>query len=147
MSTFTNTMQPEKKVAPSARNSIFRTAAILTVIFVVATAAAIGIFLANRSTAAAENNVAVPYSNALELQYAQPWLEAQNKPVVTYSNALEMQYARPWLEAQNKSVVEYSNALEMQYARPWLDAQEKFPLNCSSSLEMFYACKYGYGLP
>ena len=53
MSTYTNTMQPEKKVALNARNSIFRNVAMLTVILAVVMTAAIGIFLANRPAVAA----------------------------------------------------------------------------------------------
>jgi hypothetical protein len=85
-------------------------------------------------------------------------LENKNNPVVSFGNALELQYARPWLEAENKPAVTYSNALELQYARPWLNKAEQFivvtnnaqgqiSLNCSSSIEMLYACKFGYGLP
>lgn len=147
MSTYTNTMQPEKKVAPNARNRRFQNVATLAALLMLVVAVAIGVFLANGSAVAAENNLAVPYSNALELQYARPWLEAQNKPAVAFSNALELQYAQPWLDAQQKPIVVYGNALELQYARPWLDAQEQLSLNCSSSIEMLYACKYGYGLP
>ena len=116
------------------------------------------VYIANRSAAAREDITAVPYSNALEMQYARPWLEAQNRPVVEYSNALELQYAQPWLDAQNKPVVRYGNALELQYAQPWLDkvehpvvvtgnTQEQLPLQCSSSMEMLYACMNGFGLP
>ena len=137
-------------------NKLFKTFSILGLALIAV--ATIPLYLANRSVVVAENNPSVPYSNALELQYARPWLEAQNKPAVEYSNALELQYARPWLEAQNKPVVVYGNALELQYAQPWLDAaqrlvavtssaQEQNPLECGSNLEMFYACKYGYGHP
>ena len=158
MNTYTNTMSPEKKVHRTAQNHLFRNTAIVTIILTLVTAAATAVYSANRPAAAAETNLAVPYSYALEMKYARPWLEAQIEPVVAYSNALEMQYAQPRLEAQNKSVVAYGNALELQYAQPWLDkanlaivvtgnAQEQIPLNCSSSMEMLYACKYGYGHP
>ena len=152
MNTYTNTMQPKKKDHQTARNPLFPNIAILTILLTLVAAAATAIFIANRSAVAAGDNRAVPYSNALEMQYARPWLEAQNKPIVEYSNALEMQYARPWLEAQNRPVVEYSNALELQYAQPWLNKAEQSiveqtPLNCSSSMEMLYACKNGFGLP
>jgi len=153
MNTYTNAMHPEKKAHRTARNPLFANIAILTVILTL-----VVVYIASRSTVAAENNLAVPYGNALEMQYARPWLEAQNKPGVTYGNALELQYARPWLEAQNKPVVTYGNALEYQYAQPWLDkadrsivvagnAEEQLRLNCSSSIEMLYACKYGYSHP
>lgn len=155
MNTYTNTMHPEKKVHQTARNRLFPNLAILTIILTLVSAAAIAVYINNRSAMAAEDNRAVPYSNALEMQYARPWLEVRNKPVVTYSNALELQYARPWLEAENRPAVTYSNALELQYAQPWLDRAEgvtgngqgQIPLNCSSSIEMLYACKFGYGLP
>jgi hypothetical protein len=158
MNTYTNAMHPEKKVHPTARKNLFTNIAIITVILGLLTVIAIVVYSADRPVVAAENNLPVTYSNALEMQYARPWLEAQNKPVVTYGNALELQYAKPWLEAQTKSVVTYGNALEMQYAQPWLDkaelaivvtgnAQGQIPLNCSSSIEMLYACKYGSSHP
>ena len=112
MNTYTNTMHPEKKIRRTAHNNLFSNIAIMTVILTLVTAAAIAVSIANRPVAAAENILAVPYSNALELQYAQPWLEAQSKPVVAYSNALELQYAQPWLDVQNKPAVSFGNALE-----------------------------------
>ena len=158
MNTYTNAMHPKKESHRTARNTLLHNTAIVTVILTLFTTVAIALYIANRPVVAAENNLAVPYSNALEMQYAQPWLEAQNKPVVTHGDALEMQYAQPWLEAQNKPIVTFGNALEFQYAQPWLDkaerpivvtgnAQGQIPVNCSSSIEMLYACKYGYGLP
>ena len=157
MNTYTNVVRPEEKADRTAHKNISHNAVIMTIVLALVTVAAIAIYTANRPVVAA-NHPAVEYGNALELQYARPWLEAQNKPAVEYGNALELQYARPWLEAQNKPVVEYGNALEMQYAQPWLDAaqrliavtgssQEQNPLDCDSSLEMLYACKYGYGRP
>jgi len=153
MNTYTNAVHPEQKAHRTTRNHLFPNIAILTVILTL-----VAVYIANRSAVAAENNLAIPYGNALEMQYARPWLEAQNKSVVTYGNALEMQYAQPWLEAQKKSVVAYGNALELQYAQPWLDKAERpiivtgiaegqIPLNCSSNMEMLYACKYGYSHP
>ena len=157
MNTYTNTMHPEKKVDPAAHNDLFPKIAILIITFMLVTALATAVYIDRQSVAAAENNLAVPYGNALEMQYARPWLEAQSKPVVAYSNALELQYARPWLQAQKQPAVVYSNALELQYAQPWLDKsarsiaahanQDQIPLRCSSSMEMLYACKYGVGLP
>ena len=158
MNTYTKTMNPKKKVQPAARNNLFPNTAILAAILTLVIAVTLGVFIANHSAMAAEDNRAVPYSNALEMQYARPWLEAENKPVVAYSNALELQYARPWLEAENKPVITYGNALELQYAQPWLDkrelsitvtrnVQEESELNCSSTIEMLYACKFGFGLP
>ena len=131
MNTYTKTMHPEKKAPQVARNHLFPNLALLTILLTLVAAAATVIFIANRPAVAAEDNRAVPYSNALELQYARPWLEAQNKPVVAYSNALELQYARPWLDKAEQSMA----------------AQKQTPLNCSSSMEMLYACKYGSGLP
>ena len=157
MNTYTNAVNPKEKIHRTARKGLFRNTAIMTIVLALVAVAVIAAYMANRPVVA-ENSPAVLYSNALEMQYARPWLEAQNKPAVEYSNALELQYARPWLEAQNKPVVVYSNALELQYAQPWLDAaqrlvavtgsaQEQNPLDCGSNLEMFYACKYGYGHP
>jgi hypothetical protein len=154
MNTHTNAMHPQKKAHRTTRNNLFHNTAIMTIILALVTAAAIAVYTANQPVVA-ENSPAVLYSNALEMQYAQSWLEAQNKPVIAYNNALELQYAQPWLKARNKSVVAYSNALEMQYAQPWLPETEltisvtgsKTPLDCYSSLETLYACKYGYGRP
>lgn len=157
MNTYTNAMQPKKQARQPVRNPQFRNTAIIAIIVALVAAAALAISTLNRPAAASENHSVVQYSNALELQYARPWLEAQNKSEVVYSNALEMQYAQPWLDAQNKSQVTYSNALEMQYAQPWLDKAQQgiavtgnaqqVPLNCSSSMEMLYACKFGFDLP
>jgi hypothetical protein len=158
MNTYTNAVQPKTEGHQTARNHLFHNTAIVAIILVLVTMVAIAVYIASQPAVASENGLAVPYSNALEMQYARPWLEAQNKPVVPYSNALEMQYAQPWLEAQNKSMVAYGNALELQYAQPWLEkaklpivvtgnAQEQLPLNCSSSMEMLYACKAEFGLP
>ena len=132
MNTYTNAMHPEKKVHRPARNNLFPTIAIITVILTLVTGAAIAIYRPNRPIAA-ENNPAVPYSNVLELQYARPWLEAQNNSVVEYGNALEMQYAQPWLDKDKLTIVVTGNT------------REQIPLNCHSNMEMLYACKYGYG--
>ena len=123
MNTYTNSMHPKKVVAQPTRNRLFQNTAGLTVALVLIVVAVTAIYLANRPVA------------------------ATNSPTVTYGNALEMQYAQPWLDAQNKSAVEYGNALEMQYAQPWLDAQQQVLINCHSSLEMLYACQNGYGRP
>ncbi len=138
MNIYTNTMNQKKAAHSPARNSQFRKAAALTAIVMLVAAVVIGAFIANRSAVAA-NTLAVPYSNALELQYAKPWLEAQNKPVVAFSNAMEMQYAQPWLEAQPKTAIAYSNALELQYARPWLEAQNRPMISYGNALELQYA--------
>ena len=155
MNTYTDTMNSKKKAHQSARNSLFSHPAILAVIVTLVIAVAVGVFIANRSAAAAEVARAVPYSNALEMQYARPWLETQNRPAPVYSNALELQYAQPWIDAQDKPAVTYSNALELQYAQPWLDKAQQLiavtgsapELNCSANMEMLYACKFGFGLP
>lgn len=135
MNTFTNAMHPKKEAHRTARNHLFQNTAIVTIILTLVTTVAIAAYIANRPVVAAENNSAVPYSNALEMQYARPWLEAQNKPVVGYGNALELKYAQPWLDKAKLPIVATGNA------------QEKIPLNCSSSIEMLYACKYGYAHP
>jgi hypothetical protein len=128
-------MHPKKGGYRTAPNQLFHNTAILTIILVLVTMIAIAIYIASRPAVAAENGLAVPYSNALELQYARPWLEAQNKPVVVYSNALELQYAQPWLDKAERLTVVTDNT------------QEQISLNCSSGMEMLHACKAGYGLP
>lgn len=135
MNTYTNSMQPKKEAQRTARNDLFHNPAIIALILTLVTMVALAIFIANRPVVAAENTKAVPYSNALEMQYAGPWLEAQKKPVVEYSNALELQYAQPWLDKAELQTAVTGNS------------QEQIPLSCSSSMEMFYACKFGYGLP
>ena len=134
MNTYTKAVQPKKEVHRTARNRLIHYIAIVAVMLTLVTATAIAISTSNLAIAA-ENNVAVPYSNALEMQYARPWLEAQNKPVVVYSNALELQYAQPWLDKANLPIVVTGNT------------HEQIPLNCSSSMELLYACKSGSGLP
>ena len=88
-----------------------------------------------------EDTVVASYSNALEMQYAHPWIESQNNVAIPYSKALEMQYAQSWLNAQKLAAVRYGNALEMQYAQPWLDAQ--YSTDCHSRLDLVYTCQYG----
>jgi len=154
MNTYTNSTRPKKKVYLTAGNKLFHNSALMTLALALVIVVAVAIYMVSRPPAVAQNHPALPYSNALEMQYAQPWLDAQNKPVVAYSNALEMQYAQPWLDAQKKPVVVYGNALELQYAQPWQtpivvtgNSQEQILRNCDSSLDMLYACKYGYGRP
>lgn len=130
MNTHTNSIHPKKAVPQTTRNRLFQNIAAMTVVLALVVVAAIVILIANRPVAA-ENNPSVTYGNALEMQYARPWLDAQNKPVVAYGNALELQYAQPW---QLPIVVTG-------------DAREQISLNCHSSLELLYACKYGYGRP
>ena len=142
MNTYTNSMHPKKAVSRTTRNRLFQNTAGLAVALALVIVAVTAINLANLPVAAT-NSSSVTYGNALEMQYARPWLDAQNKPVVSFGNALELQYAQPWLHAQNKPVAAFSNALELEYAQPWIDAQQQIPLNCHSSLEMLYACQYG----
>src|SRR5918996_1627639 len=111
MNTHTNSIHPKKAVPQTTRNRLFHNIAGMTVVLALVVVAAIVIHMANRPVA------------------------AENNPSVTYGNALEMQYAQPWLDAQNKPIVSYSNALELQYAQPWLDTQQQILLNCSSSIE------------
>jgi hypothetical protein len=82
---------------------------------------------------------AVVYGDALERQYAQPWIDKE--AAVQYSDTLAMQYARPWLERP----VVYGNALELAYAQPWLKGEQV--RNCIGRLDMMYACQNGYRLP
>ena len=146
MNTNTKAIHPEKKINHSVRNILL---AIITVIMALVAVAVIADNMTNRPVVVAENSLNAPFSNALEMQYAQPWLDAQSKSVVAYGNALEAQYAQPWIEAQ----APYSNALELQYAQPFLQGTENLsipvtgPIDCQASLEMFYACQNVYGRP
>src|ERR1700752_2407260 len=110
MNTYTNSMHPKKVVSQTTRNRLFQNTAGMTVALALVIVAATAIYLANQPVAAS-NNRSVTYGNALEMQYARPWLDAQNKPVVSFGNALELQYAQPWIDAQNKSAVKFGNAL------------------------------------
>lgn len=98
------------------------------------------------SISEASSSESVVYSDALPMQYAQPWLDKAKAavPPVHYSNALEMQYAQPWLDKQkveNAPAIEYSHALEMQYAQPWLDKLQGE--SCDGlRLDEMYACQY-----
>jgi hypothetical protein len=56
---------------------------------------------------------AIVYSDALAMQYAQPYLNAQDS-AVRYNNALELQYAQPYLKSQSPVA---ASALELQYAQ------------------------------
>jgi len=139
MNTFTNAMHPKKETDRTARTNPFQNPVIVTILLTLVAAIAVAVFIANRPVGVAKNNPAVPYSNALEMQYARPWRESQNKPIVTYGNALELQYARPWLDAENRSIATYSNSMELQYAQPWLEAQNKPAIAYSNALEFQYA--------
>jgi hypothetical protein len=75
---------------------------------------------------------AIVYSNALAMQYAQPYLNAQSS-TVSFSNALELQYAQPYLKVQSSVV---ASALELQYAQPYLKVQSPV---VASALELQYA--------
>jgi hypothetical protein len=92
-----------------------------------------------------KRTAAIPYSDALALHYAQPWLVTQKnetEATITYSNALAMLYAQPRMAAERSEMatnVTYSNALAMHYAQPWLTNQST--LSCHSGLDAFYACQ------
>ena len=78
-------------------------------------------FSAQNDAPAIDDGDSPQYSDALAMQYAQPWLEASvARPV--YSDALAMQYVQPWLDKPVAELPKISNALAMQYAQPWLDA-------------------------
>jgi len=139
MNTYTDTMQPKKEADRTTRTNLFQNPAIVTIILTLVAAIAVAVFITNRPVGAAKNNPAVPYSNALEMQYARPWLESQNKPVVTYGNALELQYARPWLDAENNPITTFGNALELKYAQPWLEVQKRPIVTYGHALEFQYA--------
>lgn len=114
----------------------------------------------------------VVYSDALAMQYAQPWLAKQQVAMLAaqYSNTLAMQYAQPWLDKSQVVAVPYSDALAMQYAQPWLDKQQAAPVTftyndflelfyaqawldmgqsggCNGRLDLMYACQYGNWQP
>jgi hypothetical protein len=132
MNTYTNAMHPKKKVRRTTRNNLFNNAAIIAVVLALVIVVAIAVNEANRPAVVAENNRALPYGNALEMQYAQPWLHAQNKPFAAYSNALELQYAQPWLHGTNLLIA--------------VTGSEE-PIFCHGSLEMILACKDRYDRP
>ena len=129
MNTYTNDMHPKKKVDQTTRIKSVTIIVVMLALIAVATIAAYSTF---RPVVVAKNNPSAAFSNALEMQYAQPWLDAQNKPVVKYGNALELQYAQPWLQK-----AELSNAV----------TGREMPIDCNVNLEMLYACKYGYSHP
>ena len=131
MNTYTNSMHPKKKAYRTAGNKLFHNSALTTVVLALVIFVALAVYIANRPTVVAQNDPALPYSNALEMQYAQPWLDTQNRPIVVYGNALELQYAQPW----QTPIAVTGNG------------QEQILRNCHSSLEMLYACQYGYGRP
>ena len=133
MNTYTNSTHPEKKIDRTAGNELFHNSALMAIVLALVLFVAVAVYAASRTTAVRQNNPALPYSNALGMQYAQPWLAAQNKPVAPYSNALELQYAQPWLDAQKKLIVVTGNSMTAR--------------DCHSSIEMLYACKYGNGRP
>jgi hypothetical protein len=142
MNTHTNVLRPNNKFHQTTRNNLSRSTAVAAIVLALITVAAIAIYRTNQPVVIAASNPAVAYSNALEMQYAQPWLAVRNKPVVTFSNALELHYAQSWLTAHSKPIIEFGNTLELQYARPWLGKAD-LKANCSKSMEMLYACKYG----
>jgi len=133
------------------------------ILFVIGLAVAVLTIQSRNSNAARSSSFVetVPYSDALALEYAQPYLEAEVgtsgatttfsnalamqyaqpylKPaaVAEYSDALAMQYAQPYLDAVGASVP-FSDALALQYARPWMEAQAP---NCNGRLDEMYACQ------
>jgi hypothetical protein len=73
---------------------------------------------------------------------------ASNVTTVPYSSALEMQYAQPWLDKQSVEAVPsaaYSEALALFYAQPWLEAGRTN--SCNGRLDLIYACQYGNWQP
>lgn len=75
---------------------------------------------------------AIVYSDALAMQYAQPYLNAQGS-AVAFNNALELQYAQPYLKVQSPVA---ATALELQYAQPHLKIQGPV---AAGALELQYA--------
>src|SRR5829696_1231013 len=127
MNTYTNSAPRKKKVYRTAGNKLFHNSPLMTIVLALVMFVAFAVYAANRATVVAPHDSAVPYSNALEMQYAKPWLAAQKKPMIVYGNALELQYAQRW---QTPIVVTGND-------------QEQIAPNCQSSIEMLYACKYG----
>jgi hypothetical protein len=89
-----------------------------------------------------ESAVNVPYNNALELQYAQPYLNNSAANSVPFGNALEMQYAQPYLNNSAVNSVPFGNALQMQYAQPYLNSSAADNVTYGNALEMQYARPY-----
>lgn len=133
MNTYTNSTQTQKNNYRTPGTKLFHNSAIMALGLALVILVALAAYIANRSTVVVQTDPALSYSNALEMQYAQPWLAAQNKPVVTHTNALELQYAQPWLDKQSKPIV--------------VTGDDQGAPNCQSSIEMLYACKYGNGRP
>ena len=123
MSTHTNVIRPESKFD---RNTVLT---VVIVALVLAAAIVLGVTVINQPVAVAESSPAVSYSNALEMQYAQPFIDAQNKPVAAYGNALEMQYAQPWIQNTDLFIAVTGG------------------LACHSNLEILHACNAKYGRP
>ena len=93
MNTYTNSMHPKKVVSQTTRNRLFQNAASMTVILVLVIVAVTAIYLANQPVTAS-NNAPVTYGNAMELQYARPWLDAQQQILLlNCHSSLEMLYA------------------------------------------------------
>ena len=80
MNTFTNAMHPKKEADQTARTNLFQNPAIVTILLTLVAAIALAVFIANRPVGAVTNNPAVPYSNALEMQYA-PALAGESKEI------------------------------------------------------------------
>jgi len=133
MNTYTNSTHPRKKIYRTAGNELLHNSPLMLIILALVLFVAFALYAANRAPVVGQSDPARPYSNALEMQYARPWLTAQSKPAAPYSNAMELQYAQPWLDAQKKLIVVTGNP-------------EAAP-DCQSSMEMLYACKYGTGRP
>jgi len=129
MNTYTNVVHPKKKVDQTTR---IKSVTIIVVVLALIAVAAVTAYLTYQPVIVAKNTSPIPFSHALEMQYAQPWLDTQNTPVITYGNALELQYAQPWLQKAKLSIAATGREL---------------PIDCNVNLEMLYACKYGYSRP
>lgn len=126
MSTHTNAVQPEKKIDRKTQLTV------ILVLLVLITTIVMVVTVTNQPAVVLESRSPVAYSNALEMQYAQPWIDAQNKSAIAYSNALEMQYAQPWIQDMGLFITVTGR---------------KVPFDCHSTLETLYACRNGYGVP
>ena len=89
MNTYTNAIHPRKEGYRTACNDLIHNTAIVTIIVVLVAMIAMAVYIANRPAVAAENGLAAPYSNALEMQYARPWLAQAERLIVVTGNAQE----------------------------------------------------------
>ena len=130
MSAHKNADHPGNKIDRTTSNNLL---AIITMLLVLITVAAITIVLTVQPTVITGSILDVPYSNAMEMLYAQPFINSQNNSVAAYGNALEMQYAQPWIH-ETDMYIAVTGVGEPSFA-------------CHSNLETLHACNAKYGHP